>query len=136
MRILTYVLLVLSFNLTACDSSGADDDNYADDAEYADAAGTYQLQTVDGQNLPVDIDDEGVTVTVTDGNVRLNSNRTFSVTFTVVEDGQTESETDTGEYEMVGDDIFFTYAFHEDVGSLSGDMLILKTQGYTAELTR
>ncbi len=129
MRILTFALLVFSFTLTACDS------NDADDAFYEDAAGTYILQTVDDQNLPVDLPREGVTVT--DGNIRLNSNKTFSFTITVVEDGQTESETDTGDYELEGDDIYFDNGEDEEEhGSLSGDTLIFITQSHKLELIR
>lgn len=101
-------------------------------------AGTYQLQTFDGEALPATIVDvPDLKVEILSGNFILASNFTFttSATFRITESGQvsTETETSPGTYAVTGSTVTFTYtAGGTDTGTISGNTLTLTGEGFTA----
>ena len=99
-------------------------------------AGTYNLLTIDGLNLPVTVIQVDVgTVEVMSGFERLNTDGTFSESLTLrtTEDGQvsTKVATDGGSWTQSGPAIAFTYGGSGDTftGSVSGDRLTITQEG-------
>jgi hypothetical protein len=96
-------------------------------------AGTYNLQTIDGQSLPVIVLEVGTdTVEITAGFMRLVSDQTFSesVSFRIADGAivTTDVETTTGSWTVSGSAITFTgtagtNAGDTFTGSISGNTL-------------
>jgi hypothetical protein len=101
-------------------------------------AGTYQLETFDGEAPPVAIVDvPDLKVEILSGNFILATNLTFttSATFRITESGQvsTETETSPGTYAVTGSTVTFTYTGGgTDTGTISGNTLTLTGEGFTA----
>jgi len=97
----------------------------------ASHVGTYQLQTVDGEELPVQIDEEGGFLTISGGAATLNANGTFSIaiamSFTEGEETTSESFTLTGDWSSSGNTVNFDHADGGEEGfqtaTISGDVL-------------
>jgi hypothetical protein len=94
---------VLGMSLAACsDSTGPDNT--------AEAAGVYLLQTIDGQNLPVIVDQQGQDMAeVTAGTVTLDTDLSFDdVTELRITEGgvvTTESDVVAGTWTMTGNTV-------------------------------
>lgn len=106
-RTLTALALALVLPLTAC----GDDDDPAGPA--VEASGTYALSTVNGEDLPFTLAEEGEDmIEVIDGSIELHADGTFtdSTTFLVTEGGMgtTEVEVYTGSYSQTGNALRFT----------------------------
>ncbi|MEX0908151.1 MAG: lipocalin family protein, partial [Gemmatimonadaceae bacterium] len=101
-------------------------------------AGTYNLQTLDGQSLPVVVFDEpGFKLEVVSGNFVLAANRTFTtnVVFRITADNEvsTEAESFSGTYTVSGSTVTFTYSDGDtDSATLAGDTLTFSDGGSTA----
>ncbi|MEX1187286.1 MAG: hypothetical protein WEA80_11910 [Gemmatimonadaceae bacterium] len=106
--------------------------------EPASIAGTYNLQTLDGQSLPVVVFDEpGFRLEIVSGNFVLAASRTFttSVVFRITEDNAvtTESESFNGTYTVTGSTVNFTYSDGDtDSATLAGNTLTFTDGGSTA----
>jgi hypothetical protein len=120
MRVIALLLLVPMF--AACDeeSTGPDTSH----------VGVYQLQTVNGQQVPVSFEEEGGVFTVTGATLRLNADGTFSMMaeFSTTVEGDTTNETDTltGTYTRSGNTVTFVHSGEDEgfeTGTLSGDLL-------------
>ena len=100
--------------LTACgDSTGPES-----------VAGTYILQTVNGEALPVTVQGDVLSA----GSIQLNSAGTYTVSLTI--DGQAESGTDT----FTVDGSTVTFLDEGDVDfteTVSGDTLTIVDDGFT-----
>ncbi|MGK2936176.1 MAG: lipocalin family protein [Gemmatimonadaceae bacterium] len=106
--------------------------------EPASIAGTYILQTLDGQAPPVVVfDASGFKVEIVSGNFVLNANGSFTTTvvFRITEDSAvtTESESYTGTYAVTGSTVNFTYSDGDtDSATLEGNTLTFSDGGSTA----
>lgn len=83
--------------------------------EPASIAGTYNLETIDGQSPPIVVFDQpGIKVEIVSGNFVLAGNKTFTtnVVFRVTEDSQvsTESNSFGGTYAVAGSTVTFAYS--------------------------
>ena len=122
-------LAVLSvFALTACgdDSTGPG----------SSITGTYQLQTVNGQQVPATVLQTGNDKTViTSGSLLLNQNNTFFAAMTIESTvgGLVDSETQasTGTYTRNNDSIQFTSSGKTVTGTLSGNTLTVSDRDMT-----
>ena len=100
-------------------------------------AGTYNLQTVDGESLPIILGGGGDNmVELASAFERLNDDGTFleSSTFRLTEDGDvsTDVETSDGSWTQSGTAITFTYTGGGTfTGSISGNTLTTTQQGFT-----
>ena len=96
---------LLGLTLAACsDTAGSND---ADDA-----VGAYTLRTIDGQNLPVIVDQQGNDIAeVIQGSVTLNANRTFTdlTVLRITEGGvvTTENDETSGTWSLAGRTVQF-----------------------------
>lgn len=123
MRRSLFALLLLPMFL-ACDEDtvGPETDN--------SHVGVYQLQSVNGDDVPVSIEEDGGIFTMLGASVTLNANGTFSMAaqmqFTI--DGETTPQNDalSGTYTRAGNTVTFEHG-GDDVGfetaTLSGDVL-------------
>lgn len=92
--------------------------------------GVYQLQTVDGEELPVSFEEDGGVFTINSGSITLNANGTFAMTAQLefTEEGETTSETTSlsGSYARSGANVTFTHDGEEEgfeTAIISGDVL-------------
>jgi hypothetical protein len=105
----------------------------SDSTSPSSIAGTYNLQTIDGQSLPVVVFEVGTDkVEITAGFMLLNSDQTFSESvssrITDVAIVTTDVEATTGSWTLSGSDITFTATAGNNagdtfVGSISGNTL-------------
>jgi hypothetical protein len=92
-------------------------------------AGTYNLQTIDGDEPPVTVWDEpGLKIEIISGNFVLAANETFTTTVNLREtsDGQvqTDSETLSGTYSVSGSTVTFVLADGDsETATIAGDTL-------------
>ena len=101
--------------------------------------GTYTLETIEGEELPVTvIDFEGYSLVVLSGSVRLMDDNEFtaSLTFRETFEGETDtySETDSGTWSRSGNSITFKYEdaeLEDDVATYSDGRLTLEAEGLT-----
>ena len=107
-----------------------------DSTSPSSVAGTYNLQTIDGQSLPFVIFQDGADKNeVMSGFERLNSDGTFSqsMTFRLTEGGQVSTETETADGSWRQSESAITLTYGGSVGtltgSLSGNTLTLVEQG-------
>jgi hypothetical protein len=127
-RSLLAFAIVLSLGMMGCDSSG-------DSNSEPNYSGNYILKTIDGETVPVVFIQIGSDkVEITGGNHRLNSDMTFSASFTlkVTESGVSTTETGsmTGTYSNNNSAFLFTYSDNTtDSGSISGDNLTIISDG-------
>ena len=119
-------LAFLVFGVTACGDDGTG---------LEDIAGTYTLQTVDGEGLPAVLDEIGTTFLpeVTGGSVTLNQDMTCSFTFSL-------RETEDGTVTRVTETAVGTYTFNNGAISLNflmvdGFILSGSITGSTLRLT-
>lgn len=122
---------VLSMAAAACgDSTGPSND-------------TFGLRTVEGANLPhVVFEAAGYKVEITKGDLKLNENGSFLVTFTMreTEDGEvtTSADTTTGTYTVNG--ATYTFKFQDEdgqqtlVGQRNGNRIVVKDDTGAEEL--
>lgn len=100
------VAAVMALSLGACsDTTGSDD---ADDLD-----GVYTLQTIDGQLLPVIVDEQGEDFAeVTQGTVTIHADLTFDdvTVLRITESGVVTTETDAaaGTWSLLGRTVQFT----------------------------
>lgn len=105
-------------------------------------AGTYTLQTINGEGLPVLwYSETGYTEEVLSASERLNSDGTFSESFTwrVTTNGvgATVTETDAGTFTASGGTVHFTYADGLTMtGSVSGNTLTIIESGFSLVFQR
>ena len=102
-----FILAVIAVTALAC--GGGSDKSTGPNAA---VAGTYTLRTINGQILPVIIDQEGNDkLEITGGTVTLNSDLSFvdATTYRLTLSGQVTSETDTGfgTYVVTGNNVTF-----------------------------
>jgi hypothetical protein len=132
MRVFMKVAAIAVFGLAAA-CGGGDGIN-----EPASIAGTYNLQTLDGQSPPVVVLDEpGFKLEVMSGNFVLAANRTFTtnVVFRITVDTEvsTEAESFSGTYTVTGSTVTFTYSDGDtDSATLAGDTLTFSDGSSTA----
>ena len=94
--------------------------------------GTYALETVNGSSLPFVVfqvgDDE---IEITAASVRLNSDNTYSTSFTfsLSEDGPVTTATEDGTFSVTGTTIEFTDSAGTFTGSISGKTLTIIDEG-------
>lgn len=106
--------------------------------EPASIAGTYNLETIDGQSPPiVAFDEPGLKVEIMSGDFILAADRTFttSVAFRVTEGSQisTERESYDGTYTVSGSTVNFAYSDGDGAsGTLNGSTLTFTEGGSTA----
>ncbi|HEX2166209.1 MAG TPA: hypothetical protein VHG09_03125 [Longimicrobiales bacterium] len=120
MRRLVALALILPI-LAACDDDPTEPDN--------SHVGTYTLVSVDGETVPVAIDEGDGVLTISDGTVTLNANGTFAIdidiSFTEGEQTTPEDLALTGTYTRSGNTV--TFSGHDDEGfetaTISGDVL-------------
>jgi hypothetical protein len=133
MRVLMKVAAIVVLGLTAACGGGDDGIN-----EPVSIAGTYNLQTLDGQAPPVVVLDEpGFKLEVMSGNFVLAANRTFTTNvvfrFTVDDEVSTESESFSGTYTVTGSTVTFTYSDGDtESATLAGDTLTFSDGSSTA----
>lgn len=133
MRVFMKVAAIAVFGLTTACGGGDDGIN-----EPASIAGTYNLQTLDGQSPPVVVFDEpGFKVEVVSGNFVLAANKTFTtnVTFRITVDSEvsTEAESFSGTYTVTASTVAFTYSDGDtDSATLAGNTLTFSDEGSTA----
>lgn len=131
MRVLTKIATFALLGLAAA-ACGGDGIN-----EPASIAGTYNLQTIDGQAPPVVVyEDAAAKVEIVSGNFVLSANGSFTtnVTFRVTENGQvsTQSESFPGTYTVNGSTVTFAYADGDsDTATLDGNTLTFTDAGST-----
>jgi hypothetical protein len=118
MRRLALVLAtVLPLTLAACgDSSGPG----------GAATGTYTLRSIDGDPVPVLVEDDGFSrEEITGGFVRLNANGTFSAShtrrITTSSSVTTDTEDITGTFTRTGANVTLTFGDPDGVGTVSFD---------------
>ena len=125
-------IAVLGLAAAACGGGGDDGIN-----EPASIAGTYNLQTIDGQAPPVVVFDEpGLKVEITSGNFILNANGTFTTTvvWRVTENNVVTPETESfpGTYTVSGTTVHFTYSDGDtDSATLADSTLTFSDAGST-----
>lgn len=101
-------------------------------------AGTYNLETIDGQAPPVVVFEEpGLKVEIVSGNFILNANGSFTTTigWRITEGTQvsTDSETFPGTYTVTGSTVNFAYSDGDtDSATLAGNTLTFTDGGSTA----
>lgn len=115
------ILLLLPM-LVACEEDPAGVD--------ASHAGSYQLQTVNGVEVPVSFPEDGGVFTIAGGTLTLSANGTFSMSAQLefTEEGETTSETFslTGSYTSAGNTVTFTHNEADggfQTATISGDRL-------------
>ncbi len=118
--------------MAAC---GGDDGSGGDPFAPETIAGTYTLQSIAGETLPWTLFAiPGTTLEFLSGSIRLNSDRTFSRSFTfrVTENGAvtTETETDTGAFVQNASAIVFNSSDgSQESASLTGNVLTVIREG-------
>ncbi len=133
MRVFMKVAAMAVIALTAACGGGDDGIN-----EPASIAGTYNLQTLDGQAPPVVVVDEtGFKLEIVSGNFVLAGNKTFTtnVVFRITADNavSTEAESFSGTYMVTGSTVAFTYSDGDiDSATLAGNTLTFTDGGSTA----
>lgn len=138
MRVFTKMVAIAVLGLAAVACGGGDDGIN----EPASIAGTYNLQTIDGQAPPVVVFEEpGFKVEITSGNFILAANGSFTTTvvWRITEDNvpTNESETFPGTYTVNGPTVNFTYSDGDtESGTLSGNTLTFTDAGSTAVFRR
>lgn len=132
MRVFTKLAAIAVLGLAAAACGGGGDDGIN---EPVSIAGTYNLQTIDGQSPPVVVFDEpGLKVEIVSGNFVLNANGSFTTTvgWRLTEGTQvsTESETFPGTYTVNGSTVNFTYSDGDtDSATLAGNTLTFSEGG-------
>ena len=125
--ILTITLLAVAL-LTACggdDTTGGDEDNTGPGSIF----GTYTLITVNGEELPVEIQ---AGITITSGTLRLNSDNTYSISTPAIFQDEPVTFTDTGTFTVDGSTIQFSGVSSGDSsGTISGNTLTVSAEGFT-----
>ena len=133
MRVFMKVAAIAVFGLTA--ACGGDGDGIN---EPASIAGTYNLESLDGQSPPVVVFDEPeFKLEILSGNFILAANGTFTtnVVFRITEDSQvsTETESFSGTYTVTGSTVSFTYSDGDtDSATLVGNTLTFSDGSSTA----
>ena len=105
---MTYLVCMAALVFTACE--GPNLFTGAPPAVGHQLAGTYILETVNGEELPVLWDEaDGVTMDLVGGTIRLNTDETFvdRLVFELTEDGETVEEEDLleGSYSWADDTV-------------------------------
>ena len=116
--ILTTTLLAVAL-LTACggdDTTGGDDENTGPGSIF----GTYTLMTINGEELPVTFVIMDTEFVFTAGELRLNSDNTYTMSVTVRTDGTTETTDASGACTVDGSTIEFDDG---STGTVSGNTL-------------
>jgi hypothetical protein len=104
-------------------------------------AGTYNLESLDGETPPVTVWDEpDLKIEITSGNFVLAANGTFTTTvnYRVTVDGEVETDADTfsGTYSVSGSTVTFAYSDGDsDTATIAGDLLTL-TEGSSSVVFR
>lgn len=132
MRRLFFFAIALLLPLTACgdDSTGPGNANAH--------VGTYTFISLNGQNLPTFVEEDGVRVTFLSGRLTLNTDGTASQSFTAQVAQGTSVQQETfryaGTYSRSGDAIVITWAQSEqETYSFSGgNTLTLSESGFVA----
>lgn len=128
-----FYYLTISFftlGLLACgsDSSGPSEPDWV---------GTYDLQTVEGTEVPAVILQVGNDVLeIVSGSVRMNEDQTFSTnaTYRLTEGSEVTTSTDSqnGSFTKNGSAVRFNYSDGtQDTGSLNGKVLTITSEGIT-----
>lgn len=120
-RFILPVLLLLPM-LTACEEDAAGPDT--------SHVGVYQLQTVNGEEVPVSFEEDGGIFTIVEATATLNENETFTMTaeLEITAGAVTVTDTDVfaGTYTRAGNTLTFDHD-REDEGfntaTISGDVL-------------
>lgn len=126
----TFVRLALLGLVTAATACGD-----KDPGEPISIAGTYQLQSVNGQSPPVTVaEDPGFKVEVLSGNFILAGNGNFTTTvdfrFTVSGEVTTDSDTYPGTYSVSGSTVTFKYDDGDtETATISGNTLTFNSDG-------
>lgn len=134
MRVFSKMVAIAVLGLAAAACGGGDDGIY----EPPSIAGTYNLQTIDGEAPPVVVYEEpGFTVEITSGNFILAASGSFSTTvvWRLTEDGvvTTETESFPGTYTVTGSTVNFAYSDGDsDSATLAGNTLTFTDGGSTA----
>lgn len=134
MRVFRKVAAIGMLGLAAAACGGGDDGIN----EPASIAGTYNLQTIDGQAPPVVVYEEpGFKVEITSGNFILAASGSFSTTigWRLTENGvvTTETESFPGTYTVNGSTVNFAYSDGDsDSATLAGNTLTFTDGGSTA----
>lgn len=133
MRVLTKVAAVAVLALSAACGGGGDDG-----FDPISIAGTYNLQTIDGQAPPVVVYEEpAFKVEITSGNFILAAGGSFTTTvvWRLTEDNvaTTETESFPGTYTVNGSTVTFNYSDGDtDTATLAGNTLTFNDAGTTA----
>lgn len=137
MRTFMKVAAIAVLGLTAACGGGDDGVN-----EPASIAGTYNLETLDGQSPPVVVLDEpGFKLEILSGNFVLTANGTFTtnVVFRLTDESgaSTESESFSGTYTVSGSTVTFNYSDGDtDSATLAGNTLTFSDGSSTAVFRR
>lgn len=133
MRTFMKVAAIAVLGVTAACGGGDDGVN-----EPASIAGTYNLETLDGQSPPVVVLDEpGFKLEILSGNFVLAANGTFTtnVVFRLTDESgpSTESESFSGTYTVSGSTVTFNYSDGDtDSATLAGNTLTFSDGSSTA----
>lgn len=131
MRVFVKMVAIAALGLgaAACGGDGVNDP--------PSIAGTYNLETIDGQAPPVVVFEEpGLKVEIVSGNFILTANGTFTTTvvWRTTENGVASngSESFPGTYTVTGSTVNFVYSDGDtDSATLSGGTLTFSDEGHT-----
>ena len=138
MRVFAKMVAMAVLGLAAAACGGGDDGIN----EPVSIAGTYNLQTIDGEAPPVVVYEEpGFKVEITSGNFILAASGSFSTTvvWRLTEDNvvTTETETFLGTYTVNGPTVNFAYSDGDsDSATLAGNTLTFTDAGTTVVFRR
>lgn len=135
-RLHQFLLVACVAGLSAC-SSDDDPNDPGNGDDLSAIVGTWTLQTVDGNALPVELVEDGENFILHSGRIVAASNNTCTNSFTVTPEGEPqETETVNCTFTLSGSLFSLTEEGVTYSGTLNGNTLSITNDGYLLAYTR